>query len=119
VHFVENLDELSAYLLYQEKRIIENSAPRPGLILLNINLPMFSWYETMNAIQDLTVEQSIKVAIMVSSRVEAEFLASFGFDVIGFIYKPVTMAQLVVLTNPLENFRLDYEHKSESDQVDQ
>lgn len=68
-------------------------APRPNLILLDLNMPRMNGHEFLHAIK---AEQSlcdIPVVVLTTSEVERDVEASFKHGASGYITKPVDIQQ--------------------------
>ena len=70
-------------------------APRPGIILLDLNMPKKNGREALAEIKaDATLRQ-IPVVVLTTSKDEEDIFASYDLGVSGFVTKPVTFAGLV------------------------
>jgi CheY-like chemotaxis protein len=70
-------------------------APRPGIILLDLNMPKKNGREALAEIKaDATLRQ-IPVVVLTTSNDEEDVFASYDLGVSGFVTKPVTFAGLV------------------------
>jgi CheY-like chemotaxis protein len=70
-------------------------APRPGIILLDLNMPKKDGREALAEIKaDATLRQ-IPVVVLTTSKAEEDVLRTYDLGVSGFITKPVTFAGLV------------------------
>lgn len=67
----------------------------PSLILLEINMPVMSGWEFLDAIQDKPFAKHMKVAMVTSSVDASDKLKAKTYDqVIGFLEKPITVDML-------------------------
>lgn len=70
-------------------------APRPGIILLDLNMPKKNGREALAEIKaDATLRQ-IPVVVLTTSKDEQDVFATYDLGVSGFVTKPVTFAGLV------------------------
>ncbi len=67
----------------------------PCVILLDLNLPVMSGLEFLQAAKEDERLRRIPVVVLTSSRLEADKLASFDLSVAGYMVKPVDYAQFV------------------------
>ncbi len=68
---------------------------RPGLILLDLNLPVMNGIEFLQAVKSDQHLRSIPVVVLTTSRLETDRLASFDLSVAGYIVKPVDYGKFV------------------------
>lgn len=95
IHFVHDGEELMEYLLRRGRYQNPALSPRPGLILLDLNMPKKSGREALREIREIAEIADIPVVILTTSRAEEDILRSYNLGVSGFITKPVTFAGLV------------------------
>lgn len=96
---VEDGEALMDYLLHRGKFSGTNSRPRPGLILLDLNMPRKDGREALREIKANPELRSIPVVVMTTSKAEEDILSTYDLGVNSFITKPVTFDGLVdVLT---------------------
>ncbi|HKG23254.1 MAG TPA: response regulator [Blastocatellia bacterium] len=73
----------------------DDNAPRPGIILLDLNMPRMNGLEFLKiAKQDDRLKQ-IPVIVLTTSREERDRLESFNLSVAGYMIKPVDYMQFV------------------------
>jgi CheY-like chemotaxis protein len=65
----------------------------PGLILLDLNLPVMSGLEFLRVIKADQQLQTIPVVVLTTSALQQDKLATFRFSVAGYMVKPPTTAQ--------------------------
>ena len=70
-------------------------APRPGMILLDLNMPRMDGREALNEIKSDESLRQIPVVVLTTSRDEEDILRSYDLGVNSFITKPVTFGGLV------------------------
>jgi CheY-like chemotaxis protein len=72
-----------------------DKAPRPGIILLDLNMPKKDGREALAEIKADEGLRNIPVVVLTTSRDEEDVLRSYDLGVNSFITKPVTFASLV------------------------
>jgi CheY-like chemotaxis protein len=70
-------------------------APRPGIILLDLNMPKKDGREALVEIKGDPALRQIPVVVLTTSKDEEDVLRSYDLGVNSFITKPVTFAGLV------------------------
>jgi CheY-like chemotaxis protein len=95
LRFVEDGQELMDYLRGVGDYADPERAPRPGLILLDINMPRKDGISALKEIKQSPELRSIPVVILTTSRAERDIVESYELGVNSFISKPVTFDQLV------------------------
>lgn len=103
LYFVEDGVELLDYLR-REGKYDAASAPRPGLILLDINMPRMNGLEALEEIKSEPDLRSIPVVILTTSRAEEDILRSYDLGVNSFISKPVNFDGLVDVMRTLGRY---------------
>jgi CheY-like chemotaxis protein len=96
VKFVEDGEELLDYL-YQRNAYggQTGKAPRPGLILLDLNMPKLDGREALRVIKNDPELRDIPVIVLSTSSREEDIVRSYQMGVNSFITKPVTFTGLV------------------------
>lgn len=69
-------------------------APRPDLILLDINMPRMNGREFLAAVKADAALRDIPVVVLTTSDVERDVRASYQLGAAGYITKPQDMEQL-------------------------
>jgi CheY-like chemotaxis protein len=107
LRFVGDGEELMEYL-YQRGRYSEPaSAPRPGLILLDLNMPRMDGREVLKAIDADPSLRRIPIVVLTTSRAEEDIEHSYGLGANSYITKPVTFGELVEMTQALGRYWFD------------
>lgn len=83
--------------LRREGRYADGSvpAPRPGVILLDLNMPKKDGREALAEIKANDSLRSIPVVVLTTSKDEEDIFRTYDLGVSSFITKPVTFAGLV------------------------
>jgi CheY-like chemotaxis protein len=108
VETVEDGEQLLDFL-YQRGRYAgeTGAAPRPGLILLDLNMPKMDGREALKIIKADPNLRDIPVVVLTTSRAEQDILLSYDLGVNSFISKPVTFSGLVEAMNVLGRYWLE------------
>lgn len=78
--------------------------PRPGLILLDLNMPRMGGIEFLKNLRKDEELKSISVFVMTTSSEEQDKVAAFDLNVAGYILKPLSFESFVQATSILRNF---------------
>jgi CheY-like chemotaxis protein len=70
-------------------------APRPGIILLDLNMPKMDGREALTEIKADESLRRIPIVVLTTSKDEADVLSTYDLGVSSFITKPVTFGGLV------------------------
>jgi two-component system, chemotaxis family, response regulator Rcp1 len=81
-------------------------APRPDLILLDLNLPRKNGREVLQEIKADPRLKIIPVVILTSSQAEEDILGAYSLHANCYITKPVDFAQLTKIVRTIEDFWL-------------
>lgn len=104
LNFVEDGEELMDYLKRRGEYAAEGAAPRPGLILLDLNMPRKDGREALEEIRSDPDLQRIPVVVLTTSRAEEDILRTYDLGVNSFITKPVTFEGMVTIVQHLANY---------------
>ena len=92
--FAVDGQDLMDYLRH-EGRWTPDTAPRPGIILLDLNMPRKDGREALAEIKADVSLRRIPVVVLTTSKDESDVLATYDLGVSSFITKPVTFGGLV------------------------
>lgn len=95
--------ELLDYLKRRGRYAAED-APRPTLILLDLNMPRMDGREALAEIRKDPDLRAIPVVILTTSKAEADVVATYDLGVNSFITKPVTFPGLVEVMSALNRY---------------
>jgi CheY-like chemotaxis protein len=104
---VENGEELLDYLHQRGAYADPITAPRPGLILLDLNMPKLDGREALKAIKADPELRQIPVVILTTSKTEEDIFRSYDLGASSFISKPVTFDGLVQVIAALGRYWLE------------
>src|SRR3954470_19676247 len=90
LRFVEDGEELLDYLKRRGKFADPALSPRPGLILLDLNMPKKDGREALEEIKGDPNLCTIRVVILTTSKAEEDILRSYNLGAASYITKPVT-----------------------------
>jgi CheY-like chemotaxis protein len=106
--FVEDGEDLLDYLFQRGKYAGENGlAPRPGLILLDLNMPKLDGRAALKLIKGDDTLKDIPVVILSTSSLDEDIVKSYQLGVNSFITKPVTFTGLVEAMHVLGRYWLE------------
>ncbi len=95
LRFVENGTELLDYLFLRGKFAEPASAPRPQLILLDLNMPRMDGREVLAKIKADPALRRIPVVVLTTSRADTDIARIYELGANSFISKPVRFEALV------------------------
>ncbi len=104
LHFVHDGEELLDYLYRRDQYTEPINSPRPGLILLDLNMPKKDGREALQEIKTVAHLRQIPIVVLTTSKAEEEIYHSYDLGASSFIAKPVTFATLVDLMKTLGRY---------------
>lgn len=103
LHVVEDGVEALAYLRRVGDYI---DAPRPDLVLLDLNLPKKNGREVLSEIKSDPNLQSIPVVVLTTSESDEDILKSYQLHANCYVTKPVGLEEFIHLIRLIESFWL-------------
>jgi len=97
-------EDLMDYLRREGKYAPPAEAPRPGLILLDLNMPKKDGREALREIKSDPSLRQIPVIVLTTSKADEDILRSYDSGASSFISKPVTFEGLVNLMKGLGRY---------------
>jgi CheY-like chemotaxis protein len=79
-------------------------APRPGLILLDLNLPKMDGREVLAEIKSDDNLRSIPVVVLTTSSAEEDILRSYNTYANAYVTKPVDLLRFMDVVRQIEDF---------------
>jgi CheY-like chemotaxis protein len=107
LHFVEDGVALLDYLHRRGAYSRPGSAPRPGVILLDLNMPRMDGREALREIKADPELRNIPVVVLTTSKAEEDIAQSYDMGANSFISKPVTFQGLVEVVRSLGKYWFD------------
>jgi two-component system response regulator len=108
LRFVEDGETLMDYLHRRGQYADPESSPKPGLILLDLNMPKKDGREALKEIKSDPNLRRIPVVIMTTSKAEEDIFRSYDFGASSFITKPVTFDRLVDLMKAIGEYWVEF-----------
>lgn len=103
LYMVTDGEEVLEFLRH-EGRHAGSQAPRPGVILLDLNMPRKDGREVLRELKSDPDLRQIPVIVLTTSKDEADIFLSYDQGVNSYITKPVTFAGLVEVMNALGRY---------------
>jgi CheY-like chemotaxis protein len=79
-------------------------APRPGLILLDLNLPRKDGREVLEEIKSDETLRSIPVVVLTTSQAEEDILRSYNLHANAYVAKPVDFERFIDVIRQIDDF---------------
>jgi CheY-like chemotaxis protein len=104
LRFVEDGEELLDYLHRRGKYADPATSPRPGLILLDLNMPRVDGREALREIKANPDLRRIPIVVLTTSKTEEDIYRSYDLGVSSFISKPVSFEGLADVMKTLTKY---------------
>jgi len=101
---VEDGEELLDYLRRRGKYADPKESPRPGLVLLDLNMPRKDGREALREIKSDPKLRDIPVVVLTTSKAEEDIARSYNLGVNSYITKPVKFSALVEVMKALGKY---------------
>ena len=101
VHVVEDGVEAMAFLRRQGRY---GEAPRPDLILLDLNLPRKDGREVLAEVKADSDLKRIPVVVLTTSRAEEDVIRAYDLHANCYVTKPVDLAQFMKIVAQIDEF---------------
>jgi CheY-like chemotaxis protein len=79
-------------------------APRPGLILLDLNLPRKDGREVLAEVKDDASLRAIPVVVLTTSKAEEDVLRSYDLHANAYVTKPVDFDRFIEVVRQIDEF---------------
>jgi CheY-like chemotaxis protein len=80
------------------------NAPRPGLILLDLNLPRKDGREVLSEVKADAELRSIPVVVLTTSEAEEDILRSYSLYANAYVTKPVDFDRFIEVVRQIDDF---------------
>jgi CheY-like chemotaxis protein len=104
LRFVQDGEELLDYLKRRGRYADPSTSPRPGLILLDLNMPRKDGREALKEIKGDSSLRQIPVVVLTTSKAEEDIYRTYDLGVNSFITKPVSFDGLVAVMKGLGRY---------------
>lgn len=91
---------------FLKRRGVHASAPRPDIILLDLNLPRKDGREVLSEIKSDDDLRAIPVVILTTSKAEEDVLRSYDLHANCYVTKPVDLDKFIVVVQSIDRFWL-------------
>jgi two-component system response regulator len=84
------------------------NAPRPDMLLLDLNLPEIDGVDILRLLRRDRTQDDIPIILLTGSRIEQDIAAASDICADGYIAKPLTLESLIGAVHALEKFRIGF-----------
>ena len=103
LHWVRDGVEALEFLRRQGKHA---KAPRPDIILLDLNLPKKDGREVLEVIKKDDQLKQIPVVVLTTSKAEEDVLRSYSLHANCYVTKPVDLDKFIIVVKSIDRFWL-------------
>ncbi len=104
LYIVGDGEELLDFLKHRNKYSNPANAPKPGLILLDLNMPRKDGREALIEIKSDPELRRIPLVVLTTSKEEGDIIRSYDLGANSYITKPVTFESLVEVIKSLGKY---------------
>ncbi|MFE2298578.1 response regulator [Streptomyces sp. NPDC059445] len=101
LHVVRDGEEALDFLY---RRGAHADAPRPDLILLDLNLPKYDGRQVLEQIKSDPALSHIPVVVLTTSAAEEDILRSYRLHANAYVTKPVDLDQFIAAVRQIDDF---------------
>ncbi|OON82535.1 response regulator [Streptomyces tsukubensis] len=101
LHVVRDGQEALDFLYRQGEH---SDAPRPDLILLDLNLPKYDGRQVLERIKSDETLAAIPVVVLTTSSAEEDILRSYRLHANAYVTKPVDLDQFIAAVRQIDEF---------------
>ena len=101
---VRDGEEALGYLYHRGKFQDPSTSPRPGMILLDLNLPKVGGLEVLQRIKNDDHLKTIPVIVLTVSQREQDVVQSYNLGVNTYIQKPVEFEKFMGVVNAVHEY---------------
>lgn len=101
LHVVGDGEEAMEFLRRTGRHV---DAPRPDVVLLDLNLPRLSGREVLELVKSDPELKSIPVTVLTTSQAEEDIVRSYDLNANAYVTKPVDLAQFMRVVHAVEDF---------------
>jgi CheY-like chemotaxis protein len=93
-------------MAFLRRQVEHIHAPRPDLILLDLNLPRMDGREVLAQVKEDPSLKTIPTVILTTSEAEADIMKSYELQANAYLSKPVQLDEFESLVNSIKDFWL-------------
>ncbi|MEU4233333.1 response regulator [Nonomuraea sp. NPDC026600] len=101
LHVVNDGEQAMAFLRQENGY---HDAPRPDLVLLDLNLPRMGGLEVLSEVKADADLRTIPVVILTTSEAEEDILHSYRLHANAYVSKPVDFEQFIRVVRQIDDF---------------
>jgi CheY-like chemotaxis protein len=94
----------AAALRFLRREGEQADAPRPALILLDLNLPLMNGREVLAEIKSDEALRSIPVVVLTTSQAEEDIVRSYDLHANAYVTKPVDFTRFMEVIRHIDDF---------------
>jgi CheY-like chemotaxis protein len=107
LRIVSDGEEALDYLFGRGAYSAPGVAPRPDLILLDLNMPRMNGREVLQTLKKSPDLCRIPVVILTTSQQEADILATYNLGCNSYVQKPVDIGRFIQVVRDMGNYWFD------------
>tara|TARA_B100001964_G_scaffold224500_1_gene271347 strand:- start:82 stop:516 length:435 start_codon:yes stop_codon:yes gene_type:complete len=100
----KNGKEALEFLRHEGNYSKPEDSPRPGVILLDLNMPIMGGKDFLSILREDDSLKNIPVFVLTTSAEEEDVISSYNFFVAGYIVKPIRFEDFVEALQALKSF---------------
>jgi CheY-like chemotaxis protein len=104
LRFVADGEELMDYLMRRGQYASAEAAPRPGLILLDLNMPRKDGREALKEIREHPDLRRVPIVVFTTSRADTDIRRVYELGANSFITKPAAFDALVTTVTKIVGY---------------
>ena len=119
LEFLENGEQLIHYLKRESDYANRAGDPFPGIILLDLNMPLKDGREALEEIKADPDLRHIPIIVLTTSKDEDDILASYGLGASSYIVKPISLDRLMRVVNSIGEYWVEIVEVPSTDSADE
>lgn len=91
-------------LAFLRREGVHADAPRPGLVLLDLNLPRKDGREVLEEVKNDATLRSIPIVVLTTSQAEEDILRTYDLHANAYVAKPVDFERFIEVIRQIDDF---------------
>ncbi len=104
LHVVGNGEEALGFLRNEGEYSDKVKAPIPGIILLDLNMPVMGGLEFLKIVKGDEKLKRIPVIVLTTSKEDSDMIQSYNLSVAGYIVKPVEFEKFIEVVKTIKHY---------------